>query len=141
MTTIAYKDGVIAYDSIITCNGSVIYKDYDKSAVVDGVWFFIAGAICDYPDITSDWFTPKRRAISARALVVDESGNIFECGYGEGKMWRERLFEDQHVAIGSGWQFALMAMDLGLSAEDAVKKTSERCIYTGGTIRTFKIDR
>lgn len=33
-----------------------------------------------------------------------------------------------------------MAMDLGLSAEDAVKKASERCIYTGGVIRCFKVN-
>lgn len=140
MTTIAYKDGIIAYDSIVTCNGVVVYKDYDKSAVVDGVWFFIAGAVCDYADITSDWFSPKRRTFSASALVVDETKNIFECGYSDGKMWRERLFEDKFIAIGSGWQFALMAMDFGLSSEDAVKKASERCLYTGGTIRTFKIE-
>lgn len=140
MTTIAYKDGIVAYDSRVTCNGVVVYKDYDKSRVVDGVRFFISGSLSEYDDIISDWFSPKRRVLDVGAIVVDESLNIFECGYSEGKMWRERIIKDEFIAIGSGWQFALMAMDLGLSAEDAVKKASERCVYTGGTIRTFKID-
>lgn len=140
MTTIAYRDGIIAYDSMITCQGVVSYKNYDKSRLVDGVRFFIAGAISDYDILINDWFSTKHKGVSGSALVVDGDNDIYECGYSDGKMWKERLFKDQFIAIGSGWQFALMAMDCGLSAEDAVKKASERCIYTGGTIRTFKID-
>lgn len=139
MTTIAYRNGIIAYDSLVTSQGSVIYRDYDKSRLVDGIRFFIAGSLSDYEDLISDWFAPKRRFIAASALVVDESKNVFECGYGEGKLWRERLIKDKFVAIGSGWQFALMAMDLGLSAEDAVKKASERCIYTGGEVKVYQV--
>lgn len=140
MTTIAYKDGIIAYDSLITCQGVVSYKNYDKSRFVDGVRFFIAGAISDYDIIIKDWFSTRHKGVSGSALVVDVDSDIYECGYSDGKMWKEKLIKEHCLAIGSGWHFALMAMDLGLSAENAVKKVSERCIYTGGTIRTFKIE-
>lgn len=43
------------------------------------------------------------------------------------------------MAIGSGKNFALAFMDTGMSAEEAVRATCKRDIYTGGTIRTFKI--
>ncbi|MBX9638060.1 MAG: hypothetical protein K2Q45_10990 [Nitrosomonas sp.] len=139
MTTIAYRDGVIAYDSRVTCRDVAVYKNYDKSRFVDGVRFFITGNICDYDTLINDWFSSKHKGAGCGALVVDEKGDIFEVGYNNGKMWKEKLLKDQHVAIGSGWQFALMAMDLGLSAEDAVKKASERCIYTGGEVRVYKV--
>ncbi|MBX9636296.1 MAG: hypothetical protein K2Q45_01950 [Nitrosomonas sp.] len=139
MTTIAYRDGIIAYDSLVTCGGIVSYKNYDKCRLVDGVRFFISGSICDYDILINDWFSSKHKGMEGGALVVDDNGEIFECGYSDGKMWKEKLMKDQYIAIGSGWQFALMAMDCGLSAEDAVKKASERCIYTGGEIRVFKV--
>lgn len=139
MTTIAYKNGVIAYDSLITCSGVVSYKDFDKSRTVDGITFFISGSICDYEVLINNWFSSRHKDIAASAFVFDGE-SLFECGHKDGKMWKEKLDHKNCVsAIGSGWQFALMAMDLGLSAEDAVKKASERCIYTGGKIRTFTL--
>jgi ATP-dependent protease HslVU (ClpYQ) peptidase subunit len=42
-------------------------------------------------------------------------------------------------AIGSGEEYAIGAMDAGLSAKDAVKIACNRDIYSGGRIRTFKI--
>lgn len=139
MTTIAYRDGIIAYDSLITCQGVVAYKNYDKSRFVDGVRFFIAGAIPDFDILINDWFSTKSKGVSGSALVVDGDNDIYECSYSQGKMWKEKLIKDNYMAIGSGWQFALMAMDLGLSAEDAVKKASERCIYTGGEVNVYRV--
>lgn len=138
MTTIAYRDGIIAYDSLITCDGVVIYNNYDKSRVENGVRFFISGSPCDYEALINDWFSSRHKGVNASALVVD-GGDIYECGYYDGKMWKEKLKKENYLAIGSGFKFALMAMDFGLSAADAVKKASERCMYTGGEIRVFKL--
>lgn len=141
MTTIAYRDGIIAYDSLVTCQGVAVYKNYDKTMFVNGCRFFIAGSISDYDSIVNGWFSSAQEDITASAIVVDSNNDVYECGYVDGKMFKEKIiFNDQYFAIGSGWQFALMAMDLGLSAEDAVKKASERCIYTGGVIRCFKVN-
>ena len=139
MTTIAYRDGIIAYDSLVTCNDVAVYSDYDKTRFVDGCRFFISGALCDYDVLVDDWFSSTCRGTEGSAIIVDGKSDIYECGYQDGKMWREKLYKNKYIAIGSGWKFALTAMDCGLSAEDAVKKASERCIYTGGKIRVFKV--
>lgn len=137
MTTIAYRDRVIAYDSLVTCNDIVVYKDYDKKRVVDGVTFIFTGSLSEYDALINNWFSSKQKEARCGAFVVDEHGQLYECGHQNGKTWKEKIFLDNYLAIGSGHQFALMAMDLGLSAEEAVIKASERCIYTGGIIRTF----
>lgn len=140
MTTIAYRDGIIAYDSLITCQGSAIYQDYDKSRFVNNTRFFLSGAICDYDKFISDWFEEERSkyALDCSAVVFD-GVQLYEGGYGGGKLWKEKVDEKNYFAIGSGWQYALVAMDFGASAEKAVERAAYRCLYTGGRIRTFKI--
>ncbi|GAI22667.1 unnamed protein product, partial [marine sediment metagenome] len=44
-------------------------------------------------------------------------------------------------AIGSGSAYALAAMDMGASAEEAVRAAMKRDIYTGGKVRTMRIDQ
>jgi len=43
MTTIAYKDRIIAYDSRLTQGDTILDNDHCKSAVRDGIHFFLAG--------------------------------------------------------------------------------------------------
>lgn len=47
--------------------------------------------------------------------------------------------EEAPVAIGSGCQFAVTAMDMGASAEKAVAMAAERDIYTGGKITVLHL--
>jgi hypothetical protein len=42
-------------------------------------------------------------------------------------------------ADGSGYKFALGAMDHGKSAKDAVKYAMTRDIYTGGKVKVIKV--
>jgi len=43
-------------------------------------------------------------------------------------------------ALGSGHDFVLAFMDMGLSAEEAVQRTMKFDAATGGKVHTFKID-
>lgn len=138
MTTIAYKDGVIAYDSRGT-RGDIISNDnLDKRVMSDGIAFFMAGSVADYKHLIDGYTKGARppKESDVDALIVDK-GVVYRAGTGDGEFW---FHPAQPVdAIGSGTRFALTAMDCGLSARDAVKMAAKRDTGTGGKIRTFKI--
>ncbi|NMZ77487.1 proteasome subunit beta [Pseudomonas nitroreducens] len=140
MTTIAYKDGVIAYDSLVTAGGTVIYDDFDKKRERNGVLFFGCGSTADIELLITAYFgeTPNceldARAIAFRdgklSLLVFESGRVFE----------SEILPERPYAIGSGQDHAWTAMDMGATAYQAVQLAAKRDTGTGGNIRTFQID-
>lgn len=143
MTTIAYKDGVIACDGRTTQGGLICSDNSDKRDTRDGVSFFFAGTVTEHQQAMDIWFRgddPECK-LDFSAFVVDDEGAVWEFSCGEGGTWRERVERYGHSAIGSGSSHALTAMDCGLSARDAVKMASKRDIYTGGRIRTYAIKK
>ena len=141
MTTIAYKDGVIAYDSRQTRNDRIVSDDAPKCQVVDGVRFFLAGAVCDEKALIAAYLgTPSPVPVECSGYVVD-GGKLLMVGHDDKTgIWRQELELSNPDAIGSGAEYAVAAMDMGASAEDAVRAAMKRDIYTGGTIRTVIID-
>ena len=143
MTTIAYKDGIIAYDSRV-CSGNMIYDDeYDKKIVVsDGIIMFMAGLyshIDDFVDCYCSNVNKNEKCINIQAFVVD-SGMLYESFIDENNALNKiKMSMEKHYAIGSGSPHAITAMDMGASAEEAVKMASKRCYQTGGKINTFNI--
>jgi len=140
MTTIAYKDGVIAYDGRQTRSGAIVSDDCSKCVVVDGVSFLLSGAVCDEKALIAAYFgTPSLVPVECSGYVVD-GGKLMMVGHDdETGIWKQDLDLDNPDAIGSGAPYALAAMDMGASAEDAVRAAMKRDIYTGGTIRTLII--
>lgn len=140
MTTIAYKDGVIAYDSRFTCGDVIEDDDADKKIERDGKVFFLSGSCSDWEYLIDSYINGKavKEKVDARCLVV-ESGQIYSAAVDDNGFWKCIERPGNPMAIGSGKNFALAFMDTGMSAEEAVRATCKRDIYTGGTIRTFKI--
>lgn len=140
MTTIAYKDGVIAYDSRITRGDLIIDDDYDKCIERDGVKFFMSGATCDYDALVSAYFgTAPSGKVDASAIVLD-SGNLMMVAVDDDTgLWKSLLKPDRPYAIGSGTPYAFAAMDMGASAEKAVEMAGRRDTGTGGKVRTLRI--
>ena len=144
MTTIAYKSGIIAYDSQVTQGDVIKDLNFSKKFERDGIVFFMVGSPCDFETLISSWFTGKNVLLDglipdASAFVVDKD-KLWECGVNEsGVFCSDHLPLDRPDACGSGASFALAAMDCGLSAEDAVKVAANRDLYTGGVIRVFEI--
>lgn len=141
MTTIAYKDGVIAYDSRTTA-GDVITNDHsDKHHEHNGVHFFMCGTLADYDAFFAAFEGEKRDSalqVSCLALV---NGKLFVCGYeSESGVWKSPIDMTQSYAIGSGSQFAWGAMDCGASAAQAVRVAMKRDTCTGGAVRIFQIE-
>lgn len=142
MTTIAYKDGVIAYDSRQTRSGTIVSDNAPKCQVVDGVSFFLSGAVCDERALIAAYFgTPSSAPVECSGYAVD-GGRLLMIGHDDKTgVWKQDLDPTNPDAIGSGSAYALAAMDMGASAEEAVRAAMKRDIYTGGKIRTVRITR
>lgn len=143
MTTIAYKDGVIAYDSRMTAYNIVVDDNYNKLFQNNDVSLFYCGDVGDIEDFLRFYFDSEvpSRQLDCEALVV-KSGNLHCVDVvSDGNDFRIRkmpLRKDNHYAIGSGTKLSLAAMDMGACSYDAVKLACSRDIYSGGVIRTFK---
>lgn len=141
MTTIAYnhQDRQISWDGRATRDGVSTDTNIQKKIVKDGVTFFITGVFSDQSKMVDYYFGGRHEFIPECNCFAVDDGKIFYCGVTENhELWKEEVTTNQ--AIGSGWKFALAAMDFGQSAKDAVKYASTRCIYTGGRIRVFNIE-
>lgn len=142
MTTIAYKDGVIAYDSQISRGDVIVYDDYDKCLVRDGVRFFCSGATPDFPALVDAYFGAKPAGpIDVTAMVLDGDSLMLVAVDNETGLWKSPIMRDRPYAIGSGTPFAFAAMDMGASAEKAVEMAARRDTSTGGKVRTMRIDQ
>lgn len=142
MTTIAYKDGVIAYDSRITSDSLITDDDRDKRIERNGVSFFLSGPTCDYEKLISSYFGDAvKGTVDASALVLDK-GYLKIIGWNEKDgCWACPVPSDRPYAIGSGSHFAWAAMDMGASAEQAVEAASRRDSSTGGKVRVYVAEK
>ena len=144
MTTIVFKDSVIAYDSRST-NGTTITSDNaNKKIVINKVIFILSGYIGDFEILTSAYFDAdfqeEIESDGPVALVVDE-GKVFLCSIDTDtkKFWKQPLAGFEHYAIGSGSLYALGAIAMGADAVKAVKVAASLDVHTGGKIHTVKI--
>lgn len=140
MTTIAYRDGVIAHDTRQTRNGTIVSDQCSKCQVVDGVSFFLSGAVCDEEALIAAYFgTPSQAPVECSGYAV-EDGKLLLIGHDDKTgIWKQELDPANPDAIGSGSAYALAAMDMGASAEQAVRSAMKRDIYTGGKVVTFRV--
>jgi len=138
MTTIAYRDGVMAADSHVGCNGvrsGTARKvfEHDGGAIAGSGSFgevlrfkdwIVAGADEDArPELKESnliWF---RR--DGSFIEYDPAGSL--------------SFEAPFYAIGSGREIAIGAMAAGATAEEAVRIASDWDSETGGEIVTVEI--
>lgn len=140
MTTIAYKDGVIAYDSQITRGDVITYEDYEKCIEQAGVKFFCCGTVSDYQRLVDAYFGAKPDGnIDATALVLDGDSLMMVAVDDTTGLWKSPVMRDRPYAIGSGTPYAFAAMDMGASAEKAVEMAARRDTSTGGKVRTLRI--
>lgn len=139
MTTIAYKDGVIAYDSRITL-GTIIETDtYEKLVEREGVKFVLTGATADFSRLIECFFGAKHRNVDCSAIAFD--GQAIWClGHNNRDgFWKTPLSHSSVYAMGSGMPHALTAMDMGATAAEAIEMAKKRDTCTGGTVRTVVI--
>lgn len=136
MTTIAYRDGIIACDSRATRDITILSDNANKMTEQDGCMFFYAGATCDEQKLIDAYFGKEVQSIEGNALVVD-GGVIYLVGHDGKELWKCPTYE--YGALGSGGDHALTAMDMGATAKEAVKIAMKRDACTGGTVRTYEV--
>ena len=131
----------MAYDSLGSAVGTITDWNVNKRHVVKGVVFFMAGALSDIPRLIAAWFGEDvGKKVECSALVIDADKRLWECAVcDEGGFWKQQIYPGNPRAIGSGWQFALTAMDMGADARTAVKMAMKRDMGTGGRIRVHRV--
>lgn len=145
MTTVAFKDGVLACDSRMTRGARIESDDFKKSVWAGGCLYVFTGEphrlhhlIEDHQ--AKDYNSPRKPAPNLDALVWD--GKLLKhIGYDEdtGYFFEVPLDWCTCFALGSGAQYAYGAMDAGMSAAAAVRMARKRDIYTGGKVRQIKL--
>lgn len=141
MTTIAYKDGVVAYDSRMTAHDMIISDNRDKKYEKDGVVFFIAGAECCNENIISAYFSRgyDENHTDISAFVYDD-GKLFIASFDQDDIfYKYTLDQSECYTIGSGQRHAWTAMDMGASADKAVEMAMKRDVNTGGVVEWYRL--
>lgn len=151
MTTIAYRDGVMAGDTLI-CNGTDTMGHITKVYKVNGFLIGVAGTL---RLVVSFWrwaetgLTDESKmpcAPNFSLLEKDNDSGVW--GYvvtPSGKIYRyENLghalpVEADYAACGSGREYAMGAMGAGKSAFEAVAIACQFDISSGGKIRSVSL--
>ncbi len=150
MTTIAYKNGVMAADTLAV-KGNHKHAGAVKLFTVEKCLVGFAGDMCDIPVLLDwlegqaleypnlDWRTPKDfpEDMDTSVLIVSFNKGIQVLEHGGCLV---PIAGDMH-AIGTGSQFAIGAMAHGASAAKAVSVTSTLDAYTGGGVMSRYVPR
>lgn len=138
MTTVAYRDGVLASDTMAT-TGEFVIAVVSKLAERDG--WLLAGS-GDHALIQKFFrvFNPNEfDSISflgdASGIAISPNGNVFTFESGS---WYQEKPADFYV-WGGGFAVALGALHAGASAEEAIRIVSIVHTKTGGDIETLEI--
>lgn len=139
MTTVAYRDGVLAADTLTTANGNV--DGYlPKISRVGRVLVGFAGSIpvgLKFRQWVADGMhgdSPYEGGDTGNGLVVSDAGIV--CWSGKGQ-WPVTT---GYYALGSGSDIAMGAMEHGATAEEAVRIAARVNVDTGGEITVLRLD-
>ena len=146
MTTIAYRDGILAADTRATDDGyHPGIARCEKLFRVDGD--IIATAGDDAPGMVFvDWYPKRKKRVKPPAKLIDGDAD-FCCLVltKEGLWWYDKWCRPGKVmhdfyAIGSGGSYAMGAMDRGATAAQAVETAMRYDCYTGGDVVTMQLE-
>lgn len=147
MTTIAYKDGIIAYDSRAMRGDYILSDNVEKKIDTGKNIFFMAGPVDEFKDFISlyEYGEQPNYKLNINAFVYSKSENKLYYAAcwktDEGIFLIHEVDVDCPQAFGSGASFAYTAMDCGKTSEDSVKIAMIRDPKTGGEIKTFEVHK
>ena len=143
MTTVVYRDGVMASDSQYVENDTIIPGHHPKVFRLPGgglmgycglveIAYQVLKVIEDSKPLDAlDEFFSHNTTI----LIVHETGKI---SYTNGREWTP--LKAPYVAIGSGSPVAYGALALGASAKQAVQVAIKHDTGTGGRVQALELD-
>lgn len=139
MTTVAYKNGVMASDSIAVENDLITRCEKlhrSRDCIIGIAGDFYAGYLF------LEWFEENEigenrpgsnDAGDISAMILFPDGSLYTCD----AHYVLVPYAEPFYAIGSGAGYAMSAMRLGLSAEQAVAHAIEFDPNTGGEVKTM----
>lgn len=141
MTTIAYHHGdkVIATDGRICCGNEILNDQTVKMIRKGKKRFFLTGSLCDYDKFVNLCVNGAEYhgRLDVSAFMVDENKQVHLCTLEDRRFMVSKV--EHRDAIGSGHQYAIAAMDFGLTASEAVKYATTKDCKTGGKIRRYQL--
>jgi hypothetical protein len=144
MTTIAWDGKTLAADSLVSCNDSrcSFTRKIHSFFLYDVNTEVIVGGAGNLSQVTAlvGWLQDR----TAEKPVVDKMEAIVISAV-DRRIMKVELYDytlhpfeiDGPFAIGTGWMWAVAAMDHGKAAVNAVEYAVTRDVYTGGVIRTW----
>jgi ATP-dependent protease HslVU (ClpYQ) peptidase subunit len=143
VTTIAYRDGVLASDSRLTSEDNVITDKCIKLwRLPDGTLYSFAGD----NDVGLAMLRNLKKGIDEKVGVPDDGdftavriipkGRIY---INEGNVWYR--WPENHIAIGSGGKYAAVALRCGATAVYAVKQGIKSDVHSGGRVQQLRLEK
>lgn len=144
MTTITYKDGVVACDTQVTADDT--RYNCDTKITIINPSLVIAGSgdsneilrlekfFREYPEWEEnlDRKPTIKKTVDCILVSKGKPYTIYKDGFPD-------PLGHPFFACGSGWKFAMSGMLLGLSAVEAIKHASQLDIYTNDRIRFLNV--
>jgi len=137
VTTIAVKDDCMACDSMVSGGFTQATRKIRKAnnCIVGYAGDWLAGEyFADYY-LSSREEKPERDSDDDIELLVLKKSGIYLVDY----RFREVRICGKHYAIGSGAQGAMVAMNMGATAPEAVKEAIKVDDYTSGKVRSLRL--
>ncbi len=147
MTTVAFRDGIMAADSRGTDAGMGICKLQKLFVKTVGRKQHLIGVCGEYDAamLFVDWYGTNDNELLRRLTSLstdDDFGVMVWTGrklLGANRIMRLTAFEEPYAAIGSGAGHAITALDCGKNAVTAVRMAAKRDPATGGRVVSMKL--
>ncbi|USN15553.1 nucleophile aminohydrolase [Brevundimonas phage vB_BpoS-Kikimora] len=140
MTTIAYRDGVLASDSLVTMNGiregSAVKIESHRGVLFGGVgtWAAVVSFMAWVRKGAHGRCPMESSGAESTGFIIAPSGHaVLFSEYGS------LTVDRPYFALGSGRELALGAMAAGATASEAVHCALEYDIYSGGPVRVLTL--
>jgi ATP-dependent protease HslVU (ClpYQ) peptidase subunit len=143
MTTIAFKDGILACESQVTNNNAVCGYCQSKIQILEDIAIGFSGSLRDQK-LFVDWYKagekiedrPKYNSDNWESIIINvETKEVSE--YHDGYLIE---YKYDFYALGSGCFLATGAMAAGATAEEAVKIACKYDIYSSGEIHVLDLN-
>jgi ATP-dependent HslUV protease subunit HslV len=144
MTTIAYRDGILAADGLATRGDNIVERNCKKLIRMnDGGVVGCCGHIGRLLQFI-EWLEDKSKPMPSLAMDDGQTSTIIVLN-GEGLTEYQNVgfskVDDLYTAWGSGSAAAMAALAMGADAETAVRIASEVDVWTGGQVMTMAYER
>lgn len=152
MTTVAFRNGILAFDSRVCAEHMIIQKEFTKGIKTENHLCAYAGDV-GFGELFLEWVKngmnpsdpPKtmvnNSAEDIEALVIDKKGNVILWTSAPSGMLPINLGKIPFYAIGTGAEFAFGAMEAGLTAKEAVEIAIKYDQNSGQPVKTISFKR